>query len=102
MYPPSPSTERSEGVLVSYTNTNFKMYENERPFASTNPTYGAGKIEDFIPLSVDISTLGFNTLVFGGSSVSNEPTKFNHIRKRFVYYPTEVGVSNAKTLSKKP
>jgi hypothetical protein len=102
LYPPSPSLDRSESIVLSYTNTYFRMYENERPFASTNTTYGAGKIEDFIPSSVGISNLGFNTLVFGGSSVSNELTKFNHILQRFVYYPIEVGISNAKTLSKTP
>jgi hypothetical protein len=100
--PPSPSTERTERALVSYANTYFRMYQDERPFVSTNPTYGAGKIEDFIPSSVGISTLGFNALVFGGSSASNETTKFNHIVQQFVYYPSEVGITNAKTLSKRP
>ena len=78
------------------------MYQNEIAFVSTNTMYGAGKISDYIPSSVGISTLGFNALVFGGSSASNESTKFNHIIQQFVYYPSEVGISNAKTLSKRP
>ena len=102
LVPPSPSTERSERALVSYANTYFRMYQNEIAFVSTNTLYGAGKISDYIPSSVGISTLGFNALVFGCSSASNESTKFNHIIQQFVYYPSEVGISNAKTLSKRP
>jgi hypothetical protein len=99
--PPSPSTQRSERVLVSYANTYFRMYQDAIPFNSTNTLYGAGKISDFIPSAVGISTLGFDTITFGNIATSNSNTKFNHIIQQFVYYPSEVGVSNARTLSKK-
>jgi hypothetical protein len=97
----SPSTQRSERVLVSYANTYFRMYQDAIPFNSTNTLYGAGKISDFIPSAVGISTLGFDAITFGNIATSNTNTKFNHIIQQFVYYPSEVGVSNARTLSKK-
>ena len=100
--PPTPSTQRSERVLVSYANTYFRMYEDQRPFVSTNTLYGAGKISEYIPSAVGISTLGFNALTFGSGSTSNTNSKFNHTLQQFIYYPNEVGVSNAKTLSKRP
>lgn len=99
---PSPSTQRSERVLVSYANTYFRMYQNDIAFVSTNTLYGRGKISEYIPSAVGISTLGFNALTFGSGSTSNTNTKFNHIIQQFVYYPSEVGVSNARTLSKRP
>jgi hypothetical protein len=98
----SPSTQRSERVLVSYANTYFRMYQDSNPFNSTNTLYGAGKISEYIPSAVGISTLGFNSLIFGTSATGNTGTKFNHIIQQFVYYPSEVGVSNARTLSKRP
>ena len=100
--PPTPSTQRSERVLVSYANTYFRMYQNEIAFVSTNTLYGAGKISEYIPSAVGISTLGFNVLTFGSGSTSNTNSKFNHTLQQFIYYPNEVGVFNAKTLSKRP
>jgi hypothetical protein len=102
MSPPAPSTQRSERVLVSYANTYFRMYENAQPFRSTSLIYGEGKISEYFPSLVGISTLGFNALTFGSGATGNTNTKFNHIIQQFVYYPSEVGVSNARTLSKRP
>lgn len=97
-----PNSDVSDRVLVSYANTYFRMYSNANPFYSTNASYGIGKIEDYIPSTVGISSLGFNTLSFGYYLPTNSITKFNHTLQQFIYYPNEVGVSNAKTLSKKP
>ena len=99
---PTPSTQRSERVLVSYANTYFRMYQNEIAFVSTNTLYGRGKISEYIPSAVGISTLGFNALIFGNDSTGNKNVKFNYTLQQFIYYPSEVGVSNARTLSKRP
>jgi hypothetical protein len=100
--PPTPSTQRSERVLVSYANTYFRMYQNEIAFVSTNTLYGRGKISEYIPSAVGISTLGFNAIIFGSGATGNNTTKFNYTLQQFIYYPSEVGVSNARTLSKRP
>jgi len=100
--PETPSRNRTERVLVSYANTYFRMYQDSEPFRSTNDLYGGGKIDEYFPSLVEISTLGFNAIIFGSGTTGNSTTKFNYTLQQFIYYPSEVGVSNAKTLSKRP
>ena len=105
-----PSQIRNEDttIAVSYASTYFRIYYNNGlPFSSTSPNYGVGKLitDEYIPHinpSVGITSSNFTTLGFGHGNAETSNRKFNCNIKQFAYYPVEVGVSNARTLSKRP
>jgi len=106
----APSQIRNEDttIAVSYASTYFRIYYNNGlPFSSTSPNYGVGKLitDEYIPHinpSVGITSSNFTTLGFGHGNAETSNRKFNCNIKQFAYYPVEVGVSNARTLSKRP
>ena len=99
--PGVPTRNVIERILVSYASTYLRMYANEEAPAST----GSFNRDDLIPLQVSgISTYtsSMDGLVFGSGSKGTANGKVNLNIETFVYYPSEVGISNGKTLSKNP
>lgn len=93
-----------ETNVVSYGSTYFRLYKNDqRPWSSTSATYGAGKIEEYIPHitpSTGITTSNFTTLAFGFGEANTSNRKLNCNIESFAYYPSEVGVDNIKTFTR--
>ena len=99
--PGVPARNVTERILVSYASTYLRMYSDELAPAST----GSFNRDDLIPLQVSgISTYtsSMDGLVFGSGSKGTANGKVNLNIETFVYYPSEVGISNGKTLSKNP
>tara|TARA_S200002703_G_C3768612_1_gene236627 strand:+ start:13 stop:1287 length:1275 start_codon:yes stop_codon:yes gene_type:complete len=101
---PSFIRNNLETNVVSYGSTYFRLYLNDQqPWSSSHPSYGAGKIEELIPHkspSTGITTSNFTTLSFGYSHANTSNSKLNCNIESFTYYPSEVGVENIKTFTR--
>jgi hypothetical protein len=96
--PPTPSSKRTERAVISYGNDYIRMYQNSRPFSSTSPTYGLGKIEDIFKTQVNPNTVNYVRLYFGGDPAF--AGRFNCTIQNFRYYPKDLGPQLLKNISK--
>ena len=95
--PPTPSSRRTERVVLSYGEDYIRMYQNSNTFLSTNSTYGFGKIEDLIKTVFKISNLDFTRLLLGGDPGST--FRFNYTIQNFRYYPKDLEPQTLKNIS---
>jgi len=98
LFPPTPSSKRTERAVVSYGNDYIRMYQNSIPFSSTSTTYGLGKIEDIFKTQVNPNTVNYVRLIFGGDPAF--ASRFYCTIQNFRYYPKDLGPQLLKNISK--
>ena len=100
--PPIPDSKVKQRVVVSYTDSYVRLYQNELTFSSSSPIYGAGKsIPNLYPTITKYSSINHNALGFGNVVYYSGPERFNCTIQNFKYYPKELGNEMVKNLSRK-
>ena len=98
----TPNSKVKQRVVVSYTDSYIRLYQNELTFSSISPIYGANKsIPDLIPTITKLSSANHNALGLGNSPSFFGSSRFNCTIQNFKYYPKELGNEMVKNLSRK-